>query len=250
MQMSPLAQMAQYQFQQGMAFAQQAAMAEQMMGNLPVAAQGYDQAIAMIAGSMGTAAQSGVPVPDSVFFALACSHFNAARVKAALGWLQFAPMHLAEAHQALNRAIAINPNFFQYHSAAGTVLLAEGNAALATQAFLRAVQLNPMDSWSQWMLSSLYSLQGNPGVAQQYYAAAAQIQPNLPPPQQTLAQQQVPSGDNSGKASQKDWLALINNGLTLANTIFGSSSQAGGLGGMDQMMGNASGWNFWNPSGF
>jgi tetratricopeptide (TPR) repeat protein len=153
-------------------------MMSEQMGNLPAAAQCYDQAVQMIGNSMVMANQYGMPVPDNVFFSFAYCHFNAARVKATAGWTQFAPMHLAQAHEALNRAIAMNPNFGQYHAAAGVLLLAEGNVAMAAQAFQHAVQLNPMDSWSQWMLSSLYSLQGNTGASQQHYAAAAQIQPH------------------------------------------------------------------------
>src|SRR5262249_47338468 len=100
-------------FQQGCYFAQQAMMAEQM-GNFAGAGQGYDQAIQSIGNSMVMANQYGMPVPDNVFFSFAYCHFNAARVKSMAGWAQFAPMHLAQAHEALNRAIAMNPNFGQY----------------------------------------------------------------------------------------------------------------------------------------
>jgi tetratricopeptide (TPR) repeat protein len=217
------------QFQQGCYIAQQAMMAEQM-GNLPAAAQYYDQAIGVIGNVMTMAGQYGMPILDNVFFSFAYCHFNAARVKATIGWAQFAPMHLAQAHQALNQAIAINPNFFQYHSAAGMVLLAEGNVAVAAQAFQRAIQLNPSDAWSQWMLASLYSLQGNHMASQQYYASASQMQPNLPPPQQFVQQHQASSGDGgggheSGKATQKDWIGLINNALKFGNTVAGLFEQ-------------------------
>ena len=229
------------QFQQGCYFAQQAMMAEQM-GNLPGAAQCYDQAIAMIGNSMGMAGQSGVPILDNVFFSYAFCHFNAARVKSTAGWPQFAPVHLSQAHQALSQAIALNPGFFQYHSAAGVLLLAEGNVAGAVQSFQRAVQLNPMDSWSQWMLASLYSVQGNAMASNQSYAAAAQIQPNLPSPQQFVQQHQGPpplsGGGSSGKASQHDWIEMINNALKLGNSLAGFFQQGGGS--QDQQ----AGWGF------
>jgi tetratricopeptide (TPR) repeat protein len=237
-------------FQQGLYFAQQAMMAEQM-GNLPGAAQAYDQAIAGIGNSMSQARQCGVPVTDSVLFSYAYCHFNAARIKSMAGWSQFAPMHLGQAHQALAQAIAINPGCPQYHSAAGVLLLAEGNVTGAVQSFQRAVQMNPMDSWSQWMLSSLYSMQGNVMASNQSYAVAAQYNPALPSPQQFVQQYQTApppmpgsggagggSGRDSGKATQHDWIEMINNALKLGNSITGlfqqGSGQQGG-GGMDQM---------------
>jgi len=138
--------------------------------------------------------------------------------------------------QALGQAISINPNFFQYHSAAGTALLAEGKVATAAQSFQRAIQLNPLDSWSQWMLASLCTFQGNAQAAPNYYAAAIQMQPTLPSPQQFLQQAQnwrapAEATDHGDKASQKDWLELISKGLTLANTLAGFFPQGGGGGG-------------------
>jgi tetratricopeptide (TPR) repeat protein len=232
------------QFQQGCYFAQQAMLAEQM-GNLAGAVQCYDQAIATIANSMGMAGQYGVPVTDSVFFTFGVCHFNAARVKSMAGWSQMAPMHLAQAHEALRRAIDLNPNFFQYYSAAGVLLLAEGNVGGAMQSFQRAVQLNPMDSWSQWMLSSLYQVQGNAAAANQYYAAASQIQPGLPPPQQFVQQHQsgpppMPGSGgsgNSGRATQHDWVEMANNALKVTNSVIGLFQQtSSGGGGQDQQM--------------
>jgi tetratricopeptide (TPR) repeat protein len=217
------------QFQQGCYFAQQAMLAEQM-GNLSVASQCYDQAIAMIGTSMNTAGQSGIPIHDNVFFSFSFCHFNAARVKAAAGWPQAAPSHLGQALQAVNQAIVINPNFFQYHSAAGAVLLAQGNVADATRAFQHAIQLNPMDGWSQWMLASLYSAQGNTVASSQYYAAATQVQPNLPSPQQFMEQYQTPpapAGAGPQKQSQHDWFEIINNALKFGNNVAGLFQQGG-----------------------
>ena len=100
--MTPFAPLVQSQFQQGFSFIQQAMLVEQTMGNLPAAAQNYDQAIGMISSALGLAAQSGLPIQDNVFFCLACCHFHAARVKAAAGYPQFAPMHLAQAQSGWN----------------------------------------------------------------------------------------------------------------------------------------------------
>src|ERR1035437_4143719 len=106
------------QFQQGCYVAQQAAMAEQM-GNVFAACQLYDQAIGLIANTIGMATQYGIPVTDNVFFSVAYYHFNAARLKAAAGWPQAVPAHLNFALQAVSQAIAINPNVYLYHSGAG-----------------------------------------------------------------------------------------------------------------------------------
>jgi tetratricopeptide (TPR) repeat protein len=230
------------QFQQGCFLAQQAVMAEQM-SNVPGAIQCYDQAIGLIANTIGMASQSGIPVLDNVFFVYGYCHFNSGRLKAALGWGQYTPMHLMQALQALNQAITINPNFFQYHSAAGVVLVAQGAIPAAVQAFERAVQLNPADAWSQWMISSLYSAQGNVVQANRYYAAAAQVQSNLPPPQvYAFSAPAAASQDSRVHESKHDWFDLINNALKLGNSIAGVFEQASG--GMQ-----SSGWNMQGSGG-
>ena len=230
------------QFQQGLNFAQQGMIAEQT-GNWAAVAPCYDQAIAFIGNSIAGAVQAGIPVPDNVHFSYAFCHFNAARVKAAMGWPQLAPMHLAQAFQGLQQALAINPNFFQYHSAIGVVMLAQGNVAGAMQAFQRAVQLNPADSWSQWMLASLYSAQGATAVSNQYYAAAVQVQPNLPPPPQYApAVAAAPGGAQAGKPKH-DWFELINNALKFGNSIAGAFQQSGGAQ-QPSMWGQPSGWGW------
>ena len=216
------------QFQQGCYIAQQAKMAEQM-GNGVGASQLYDQASGVIANAVGMANQYGVPIFDNVFFSLAFCHFNAARLKAAMGLPQAVPQHLNTALQAINQALAINPNFFAYHSAAGLILLAMSNVPAAVQAFQRAVQLNPADAWSQWMLSSLFTVQGNTVAANQYYAAAASAQPGLPQPQQFVPQfQDAPS--HSGGQQQRvkhDWFGLIIEALKLGNSVMGMMQQGG-----------------------
>jgi len=230
------------QFQQGLSFAQQAMMAEQM-GNWAAVAPCYDQAIAFIGNSMAGAIGSGTPIPDNVHFSYAFCNFNAARVKAAMGWPQAAPMHLAQAFQSLQQAIAINANFFQYHSALAVVMLAQGNVAGALQAFQRAVQLNPADSWSQWMLASLYSSQGATAISNQFYAAATRVQPNLPPPPQYAPVAAAAPGGVSGSKSGRDWFELINNALKLGNSIAGAFQQNSGPQ-QPAMWGQQSGWGW------
>ena len=114
------------QFQQGCACAQQGMLAEQV-GNWSFAAQCYDQSIAIIGNAMTVAGQYGMPVLDNVFASYAVCHFQAARVKAAAGWANYAPMHLAAASQAINQAIAIRPDVAQYRAAAGMVQAAQGS---------------------------------------------------------------------------------------------------------------------------
>ena len=233
-------------FQQGVYCAQQAMMAEQM-GNLPAAIPCYDQAIALIGNAIAIATQSGIPVLDNVYFSYAFCSFNAARVKAALGMPQASPVHLGQAFQAMQQALAMNPSFFAYHSAFAVVLLAQGNVAGAIQEFQRAVQLNPTDGFSQWMLSLLYTSMGNTAVAIQYYAAAQQAQPNLPPPQQYLHPAVAAAGGGSSQ-SKHDWFELIGNGLKLANSIVGAFQSSSGGGGSSQ----TPDWSqdgSWNPGG-
>ncbi len=227
------------QFQQGCYIAQQAIMAEQM-GNGVGASQFYDQASGVIGNTVGMANQYGLPISDNVFFSLAFCNFNAARLKAAMGWPQAVPQHLNTALQAINQAQARNPNFFAYHSAAGLILLAMSNVPAAVQEFQRAVQLNPADAWSQWMLSSLYAAQGKTMAANQYYAAAASAQPGLPQPQQFVppyqqGAQSYPGGQQQG--GKHDWFGLIDNALKLGNSLMGMMQQGGqsqqGFGQMD-----------------
>ena len=229
------------QFQQGVYFAQQAMVAEQT-GNWAAVAPCYDQAIGLIGNAIGGAVQSGMPVFDNVYFSYAFCHFNAARVKAAMGWPQAAPMHLMQAFQGMQQAIAINPGNFQYHSALGVVILAQGNVAGALQSFQRAVQLNPADSWSQWMLASLYSTQGATAISNQYYAAAVQVQPNLPHPQQYGASAGMAQGAPQGQQGGHDWFGLINNALKLANSIAGAFEQQGGQTQQQPMWNQQSDW--------
>jgi hypothetical protein len=114
------------QFQQGCASAQQGMLAEQV-GNWSFAVQCYDQSIAIIGNAMTIAGQYGMPVLDNVFASYAVCHFQAARVKAAAGWANLAPAHLAAASQALYQAIAIRPDIAQYRAAVAMVQAAQGS---------------------------------------------------------------------------------------------------------------------------
>jgi hypothetical protein len=108
------------QFQQGCLAAQQGLFAEQA-GNWPLAAQSYDQSIAIIGNAMFVARQSGIPILDNVYASLAVCHFQAARAKAAAGWAQLVPAHLTAASQAINQAIILRPDVPQYRAAAAIV---------------------------------------------------------------------------------------------------------------------------------
>ncbi len=194
-------------------------MMAEMSGNIPVASQWYDQAIGLIGNSIGMARQSGIPVTEQVFFAFAQCSFNAARIKTMMGWVPAAANHLAQALEALNQAIAINPGLFQLHSAAGTVMMAQWNLPWAGKAFQRALQLNPQDPWSQYMLNVLHSMRGQ----------AAQSFPAVP---------QVPAPSSGWAAAapapaKHDWVEIFNNGLKALNNvcdIFGKIQSAGDQG--------------------
>jgi tetratricopeptide (TPR) repeat protein len=194
-------QMLQQQFMQGCALAQQGMMVE-ASGNLPGAAQCYEQAAAILSTCIATAQQYQVPVDAQGWFSLSWCHFNTARTKTMLGWGVAAPGHLMQAHTALNTAINLNPMFAPFHAAMGVLLATEGQSALATQAFTRAIQLNPADAFSQYMLAILNQAQGNVAAGTQHYAAAQQYAPSLPPPQQALQA-------HSGGAKGFDWNALV-----------------------------------------
>ena len=207
------------QYMQGCSLGQQGMMME-MSGNIPLAGQLYDQALGFIGGSMVYARQSGIFVTDQILFTFGYFQFAAARAKAMMGFAPLAATHLAQSLDALNQAIAVNPNFFQYHAAAGTVLMAQGNVSWAIQAFQRALQLNPLDAWSQWMLASVHTYLGNPALANQYYAGACQAAPSLPAMQQIMPQAPPPGGQASPK--QHDWFEIINNALKFGNNLFQS----------------------------
>lgn len=135
------------QFQQGCLYAQQGVYAEQL-GNWPAAAQCYDQSIAMIGQTMAVAAQYGMPILDNVYASLAVSHFQAARAKAASGWAQFAPAHLAAAAQAINQAVAMRPDVPQYQAAASIVQAAQAGLSGA-QPVPSSVQFLPAAQGAQ-----------------------------------------------------------------------------------------------------
>jgi hypothetical protein len=206
------------QFQQGCACAQQGMFAEQT-GNWPIAAQCYDQSIAIIGNAIAVAGQYGVPVLDNVFASLAVCHFQAARAKSVTGWVQFVPTHLAAASQAINQAIALRPDVGQYQAAAAMLQ--------AAQASFSSPQ-NPLPT-VQFAQTS-YSAPQNPLQTVQF----AQ-----PSPQ--------PASSDNGKASQKQWVELLTSGLNVLNTVCGMAQQT------NQNGGDASQWNQgagWTQSGW
>lgn len=166
------------QFQQGCAVAQQGQFAEQV-GNWVLAAQCYDQSIAIIGNAMAMASQYGMPILDNVFATMAVCHFQAARAKTAAGWGQFAPPHLAAASQALNQAIVMRPDVPQYQAAAAVVQSAQAGCApmqnLPAAAAPRAIPTHSADSngkasqkqWVELANSALNALNTFGGLFQQ-----------------------------------------------------------------------------------
>ncbi len=152
----------------------------------------------VLGGSMQAAQQYFIPTPESIYYSFAYLNFQAARVQMRMGFAPGAPNHLAQALWALNQAIAINPNYFQYHASAGTVLAAQGNLWWADQAFQRALQLNPNDQWSQYMLSSIRQSQGNYAQGKQIYNALQQSNPCAPAPIQMTNQPASPGQPHQG----------------------------------------------------
>ncbi|GBF79682.1 tetratricopeptide repeat protein [Aphanothece sacrum] len=211
-----------YYYQQGCNLGQQAIQAE-MTQNFPVAANLYAQTIEQIKHSISIARQVGQFVSGYVYYSLGFTYFRAALMQTTLGFQELAPNYLTDSLANVNQAIALNPNFFQYHSLAGEILLAQGNTVEAQKAFSFALQLNPMDAKSSWMLSFLYSARQQTAMANQYYQKAHQIQPDAPP---------IPS--NLGKTSGSNWLDIIVQVSTIIKnlspspvTIYNSNSQQG-----------------------
>jgi len=223
------------QYMQGCGLAQQAMMLE-VSGNWnPASAvQLYEQAATLIWGSMTQAQQWGLPVYAGAWFALGTVHFNAARVQTAMGWSAPASQHLAQALQCLNQAIAMQPGFVPFHSAAGTVLVAQGNLPEAQRAFETAVRLNPADVYSNYMLGVMHSVQGNGAAATQYYGVVQQQAPTLPPPQQFQpAPAPAPGGQRANSAA--NWLDIINKIATTVKNVGDAANSISGLFGHSQM---------------
>jgi len=187
----------------------QQGMFAETQGNYPGAAQWYDQSIGWIHQSMITAQQSGISIPDNIYFIFASAHFNAARVKNRLGWAPVARNHLNQSLAALNQAIVINPRIVQYHVGAGTVLMAMENLPEAERAFNTALQINPSEACSQYMLAILHSSRGNMAAANSYYASVQQVAPKMPAMSSLVTPGQ---GTN--------WLNTVNDACTLLNTVF------------------------------
>jgi tetratricopeptide (TPR) repeat protein len=207
--MNPAFAMVNQKFMAGCAMGQQGMNAEQG-GNLNAAMQFYDQAIASIQQSMMLAQQSGIYIPDNVYFTVSFTHFSAARVKNVLGWGPVALNDLNQSLTALNQAISINPNIIQYHVSAGTILMTLGNLPEAERAFMTALRLNPSEPWSQYMLAFLNSARGNSAVANQYYYSLQKQVPNLPHP---------PSVSSKGETN---WIKTTSDIADMLTKVFGA----------------------------
>jgi tetratricopeptide (TPR) repeat protein len=233
------------QYLQACGLAQQA-MVFESGGNLPLAFQSYKQAGGLIGVAIQSAQQWGIPIADPVFFNYAYTHFNAARIAAMLNQPQMVPGHLAQAMAALNQAINQNPSFFQYHSAAGMVLLAQGNFPEADRAFNMALRFNPNDAWSQYMLAMLHTAQGNTAAGNQYYTAARATAPSLPPlPQMRPSSPGMPGASAQTRSKAMDFLATLGTIADTVSKVAGAINSVGGL--MGQFQHNAP--TGWNPGG-
>jgi tetratricopeptide (TPR) repeat protein len=221
--MNPAFAMINQQFIAGCAMGQQGMNAEQG-GNLSAAIQFYAQAIASIQQSMFLAQQSGVYIPDNVYFSASFAHFSAARVKNALGWGSVAWNDLNQSLTALNQAITLNSNVVQYHVFAGTVLMTLGNLLEAERAFMTALRLNPSEPWSQYMLAFLNSARGNTAAASHYYYSLQQKAPNLPqmPP--------ITQPPNSSPQGETNWIKTTGEVADMLTKVFGA------IGGFQNLM--------------
>jgi len=211
------------QFMAGCVYGQQGMQAEQF-GNAVAAAQLYDQASTCIQQCMFMAQQSGVPVPENVHFTAALANFNSFRIKSVLGWGPMAWASLNQALMAINQAIILNPNQFQYHAFAGTTLLAMGDLPEAERALTSAQRLNPADPWTQYMLAFLYSLRGKTSVANQIYAPLQQMAPNLPP----IPSVSPPTGGSTQAGT--NWTKTVGDIAEMLTKVFGA------IGGFQSMM--------------
>lgn len=213
--MNPAFAMLNQKFMAGCAMGQQGMNAEQG-GNLSAAMQFYDQAVASIQQSMVLAQQSGIYIPDNVYFTVSFAHFSAARVKNVSGWGPIAWSDLNQSLIALNQAITLNPNIVQYHVFAGTVLMTLGNLPEAERAFMTALRLNPSEPWSQYMLAFLNSARGNTTAANQYYYPLQQKALNLPqmPP--------ITQPPGSSPQGETNWIKTIGDVADMLTKVFGA----------------------------
>ncbi len=216
---NPMYAMLNQQFMLGCGFGQQGMQAESF-GNPGAAAQLYDQAAGCIQQCIALAAQSGTPIPEHVFFTAALAHFNAFRIKGTLGMGPMAWLNLNMGLQAINSAIGLNPNQYQYHSLAGMFMLAMGNLSEAERALSGALRLNPSDPWSRYLLTYLYSLQGNISQANQVYsplqsmmANTGQAMPPMPSSARSVANN-LKTGD--------DVIAKVGDIAVMLTKVFGA----------------------------
>lgn len=224
---NPIYGMLNQQFMFGCGFGQQGMQAESF-GNPGAAAQLYEQAAGCIQQCIALAAQSGTPIPENVFFTAALANFNAFRMKGALGMGPMAWLNLNMGLQAINSAISLNPNQYQYHFLAGMFMLAMGNLSEAERALTSALRLNPVDPWSRYLLTYLYSLQGNISQANQVYSPLQSMTTNTGqnmPPMPTIARP-IDSNPKTGD----DVITKVGDIAVMLTKVFGA------IGGFQAMM--------------
>lgn len=215
------------QLMSGAALGQQGMVAE-AQGNPMAAAQLYEQAIAWIQQSMGTAQQWGVFIPHGVHATLANAHACAARAKTALGQPPAAWPHWQQALFELNQALQQFPQFAPYHAAAGAVLMSMGNLQDAWRAFTTAQQLQPGEPMSSQMLAMMQGMM--PAMPQPAMPGWGAMQPQpamgLPGAWQTPA-----AGASPGTAQHPDWMKTVSNACSMLDQVFKT------VGGFQDMMG-------------
>ncbi len=152
------------QFFAGCQAAQQGFFLESQ-GNLLMAINCYQQAIAYVSQSMFSARQASVPVPDHVYHTHGQMHFFAARAKAAAGDVVGAQQHLMEAMNAFSFAANLNPMVPHHRLALGDVLMLLGNLPEAERAFNSALQIVPGHPYVLQRLAAIrYVTMGQTGM--------------------------------------------------------------------------------------
>ncbi len=186
------------------------AVESEARGDLVAAAHWWEQTDAAIIQWMAQARF----VPDAVHFNRAIANFNAARLKALLGWSAASWGHLQSSLFAVNEAIRLNPGLAAYHSWAASVLCAQGNFAEARRALGVALQLSPGDPYAHHMLAMM-------NAQSQTLAAPAPAEPT-----ESQASPR-PSGHEDLPGKIKPWVDMFVSVAELANKFnaFGGATQ-------------------------
>jgi tetratricopeptide (TPR) repeat protein len=107
-------------------------------------------------------------------------------------WSQLAKIHysagkIAEAHEAINRALKINPYKPDYLYVLGRILQAENKPAEALQTFQELVQVNPTESDAYYEMSVIYQQQSDRPHALAALQKAVALSPADPDYKKALA---------------------------------------------------------------